>query len=38
MPQYNLLCRACNNEFSKLLTLSDHEKRGLSARTAKART
>jgi len=26
MPQYNFLCRACNKEFSKILTLSEHEK------------
>jgi putative FmdB family regulatory protein len=26
MPQYNFLCRACKKEFSKILTLSEHEK------------
>jgi DNA-directed RNA polymerase subunit RPC12/RpoP len=26
MPQYNFLCRTCKKEFSKLLTLSEHEK------------
>jgi putative FmdB family regulatory protein len=25
MPQYNFLCRACKKEFSKILTLSEHE-------------
>jgi putative FmdB family regulatory protein len=29
MPQYNFLCRACNKEFSKILTLLDHEKGGI---------
>jgi putative FmdB family regulatory protein len=26
MPQYNFLCRACNKEFSKILTIAEHEK------------
>jgi hypothetical protein len=26
MPQYNFLCRASKKEFSKILTLSEHEK------------
>ena len=26
MPQYTFLCRACNKEFSKILTISEHEK------------
>jgi putative FmdB family regulatory protein len=26
MPQYNFLCPACKKEFSKILTLSEHEK------------
>ena len=26
MPQYNFLCQACKKEFSKILTLSEHEK------------
>ena len=26
MPQYNFLCRTCKKEFSKILTLSEHEK------------
>ena len=26
MPQYNFLCRACKKEFSKIQTLSEHEK------------
>ncbi len=26
MPQYNYLCRACKKEFSKILTISEHEK------------
>jgi putative FmdB family regulatory protein len=26
MPQYNFLCRACNEEFSKILTISEYEK------------
>jgi putative FmdB family regulatory protein len=26
MPQYNFLCAACKREFSKFLTLSEHEK------------
>ncbi len=26
MPQNNFLCRACKKEFSKILTLSEHEK------------
>ena len=26
MPQYNFLCRSCNKEFSKILTISEHEK------------
>src|SRR6266849_5615573 len=29
MPQYTFLCRACKKEFSKILTLSDHEKGGI---------
>ena len=29
MPQYSFLCRACKKEFSKLLTLSEHEKGGI---------
>jgi len=29
MPQYNFLCRACKKEFSKVLTLSGHEKGGI---------
>jgi putative FmdB family regulatory protein len=26
MPQYNFLCRTCNKEFSKILTISEYEK------------
>ena len=26
MPQYTFLCRACKKEFSKILTISEHEK------------
>ena len=26
MPQYTFLCRACKKEFSRILTLSEHEK------------
>jgi len=26
MPQYNFFCRACNKEFSKIMTISEHEK------------
>jgi putative FmdB family regulatory protein len=26
MPQYNFLCRACKKEFSKILTIAEHEK------------
>jgi putative FmdB family regulatory protein len=26
MPQYNFICRACNKEFSKILTISEYEK------------
>ncbi len=26
MPQYNFVCGACKKEFSKILTLSEHEK------------
>jgi hypothetical protein len=29
MPQYTFLCRACNKEFSKILTLQEHEKGGI---------
>ena len=29
MPQYALLCRSCNKEFSKILTLSENEKGGI---------
>ncbi len=29
MPQFNFLCRACKKEFSKVLTLSGHEKGGI---------
>ena len=29
MPQYNFLCRACKKEFSRILTLSEHEKGGI---------
>ena len=29
MPQYNYLRRSCKKEFSKTLTLSDHEKGGI---------
>jgi putative FmdB family regulatory protein len=29
MPQYTFLCRSCNKEFSKILTLSEHEKGGI---------
>ena len=29
MPQYNFLCRACNKEFSKTMTLSQYEKGGI---------
>jgi len=29
MPQYNFLCRACEKEFSKILTISEHEKGGI---------
>src|SRR5258707_590109 len=29
MPQYNFLCRACKKEFSRILTLSEHEKKHL---------
>lgn len=28
VPQYNFLCRACKREFSKIMTLSEHEKGG----------
>ncbi len=38
MPQYNFLCRACKREFSKILTIAEHEKAGSSAHTAKAKT
>ena len=26
MPQYNFFCRACNKEFSKIMTISEYEK------------
>ncbi len=26
MPHYNFLCRACNKEFSKILTISEYKK------------
>jgi len=26
MPQYNFYCRDCKKKFSKILTLSEHEK------------
>jgi putative FmdB family regulatory protein len=26
MPHYNFFCRACKKEFSKILTLAEHEK------------
>lgn len=26
MPQYSFLCRACNKEFSKILTIAEYEK------------
>ena len=26
MPQYSFLCRACKKEFSRILTISEHEK------------
>ncbi len=29
MPQYTFLCRACYKEFSKILTISEHEKGGI---------
>jgi len=29
MPQYNFLCRACKKEFSKILTIAEHEKGGI---------
>ena len=29
MPQYNILCRACKKEFSKVLTLAEYEKGGI---------
>jgi DNA-directed RNA polymerase subunit RPC12/RpoP len=29
VPQYNFLCRACNKEFSKILTISEYEKGGI---------
>jgi putative FmdB family regulatory protein len=29
MPQYNFLCLACKKEFSKILTISEHEKGGI---------
>ncbi len=30
MPQYNFLCLACKKEFSKILTVSEHEKSGIT--------
>ena len=29
MPQYNFLCRFCNKEFSKILTISEYERGGI---------
>ncbi len=29
MPQYNFLCRACEKQFSKVLTLAGYEKGGV---------
>ncbi len=29
MLQYTFLCRACNKEFSKVLTISEYEKGGI---------
>ncbi len=29
MPQYTFLYRACNKEFSKILTISEYEKGGI---------
>ena len=29
MPQYSFLCRACKREFSKIMTVSVHEKGGI---------
>jgi len=29
MPQYNFFCRACKKEFSRILTISEHEKGGI---------
>jgi hypothetical protein len=30
MPQYSFLCRACNKEFSKTLTLSEYGRGGIA--------
>jgi putative FmdB family regulatory protein len=29
MPQYSFLCRACNKQFSKTLTISEYEESGI---------
>ena len=29
MPHYNFFCRACKEEFSKVLTLAEYEKGGI---------
>ena len=37
MPQYNFLCRTCKKEFSKVLTLSEHEKGGIVCPACKSK-
>jgi putative FmdB family regulatory protein len=37
MPQYSFLCRACNKEFSKILTISEHEKSQIACPKCKSK-
>jgi putative FmdB family regulatory protein len=37
MPQYNFLCRACKREFSKILTIAEHEKGGIACPHCKSK-
>jgi putative FmdB family regulatory protein len=37
MPQYNYFCRACNKEFSKILTISEYEKGGIGCPHCKSK-
>jgi len=37
MPQYNFLCRACKKVFSKILTISEHEKNQIACPKCKSK-